>query len=59
MKFDCGRRHSRLTNWHSWFAWYPTRISGDDCRWLETVERKGTLEMYGYDPVWVWEYRVK
>lgn len=30
----------KLTEWHSWFAWYPVRIANGDCRWLETIQRK-------------------
>lgn len=56
-----------LTKWHSWFAWHPVRVGPDDCRWLEVVWRKGTLESYaklcdisGYafeETYWDYEYR--
>lgn len=26
--------------WHPVFAWLPIRVGENDCRWLETVERK-------------------
>lgn len=65
MKFDCGpdaltrlkRKHARLSEWHKWFAWFPTRIAEGDCRWLETIERKGTYTCYDMDFWWTWEYR--
>ena len=61
MKFNCGpftkNLDSRLT-WHHWFAWYPVRISDNDCRWLETVDRRGNLEYYpGGERYWKYEYR--
>lgn len=70
MKFDCGptwreRRDAqqaeikRLENWHTWFAWYPVRVTDTrDCRWLETVFRKGSndIDMCG-DQFWNWEYK--
>lgn len=31
---------NRLMQWHSWFALLPVRIGDNDCRWLETVERR-------------------
>lgn len=47
MKWDCDaryeRKYTRLSDWHRWFAWYPVRIDYGDCRWLETVERRGSL----------------
>lgn len=61
MRFDCGdggkARYQRLTNWHRHFALWPTRVADHDCRWLETVERKGTFHC-GYHFYWSWEYRV-
>lgn len=32
--------HAKLFDWHRWFAWHPVRIGNNDCRWLETVERR-------------------
>lgn len=58
MKIRCGRSVDK-TQWHDWFAWYPVRVAEGDCRWLETVERKGELH---YDFVagdWKFEYREK
>lgn len=48
MKFNCGltRRawakmhHALISEWHSWFAWWPVRVGECDCRWLERVERR-------------------
>jgi hypothetical protein len=79
MKFDCGptyvERHERRQKawedykasreqWHPYFCWWPKRIGSNDCRWLETVERRG----YYNEPIkmpfgggcaggWSWEYR--
>ena len=59
MKFDCGEtwaeKYKRLTQWHDYFAWRPVRISDHDCRWLETIQRKGEV-LWGE---WDWEYRAK
>ena len=63
MRFNCGHSTSKKNkvkeDWHDWFAWYPVRVAEGDCRWLETVERKGELH---YDFVagdWKFEYREK
>jgi hypothetical protein len=62
MRFDCGKtsweKHQARKEWHKWFAWYPVRISSHDCRWLETVRRKGTYECSFGDCYWDWEYEV-
>ena len=59
MKFNCGETSAegvkRLTKWHRWFAWCPTRVGSNDCRWLEWIERQGEYGSYGGD--WFWEYR--
>lgn len=48
MKWDCGEtraeRYERLSEWHRWFAWYPVRVGSHDCRWLEYVERRASLD---------------
>jgi hypothetical protein len=61
MKFDCGEtlaeRDARLGEWHPWFAWHPVKIADHDCRWLETVMRKGTVR-HSWDDSWMyWEYK--
>lgn len=57
MKFDCDKWKYKL-EWHRWFAWYPVKVADRDCRWLEYVERKGTLYA-GFDgSYWGWEYRL-
>lgn len=56
MKFNCGPTWEE--KWHKWFAWHPITLGGGDCRWLETIERKGTyssLSLVGCE--WVYEYR--
>jgi hypothetical protein len=61
MKFNCGptpqEKHEAKKKWHHWFAWYPVRIASGDCRWLETVERKGKWYPSFQLPCWEWEYR--
>lgn len=67
MKFNCGRERipaviERAKHlWHTWFAWYPVRVGRNDCRWLETVHRKGTKQNYydqdGETSYWTWEYK--
>lgn len=54
-------KYERLRNWHPHFALFPVRIAKGDCRWLETVERRGTQQR-GYWPgedYWTWEYRAR
>jgi hypothetical protein len=79
MKFSCGLtpdekrelqfqkdlEHKRyLEGWHDFFALWPRQVASGDCRWLETIERKGERHRY-YDSwgmagyVWTWEYREK
>ena len=68
MKFNCGptlqEKIKARKEWHDWFAWYPVRIAvtlgSSDCRWLETVERRGEHN-WDYDggSYWDYEYRAK
>lgn len=39
----------KYENWHCWFAWHPVRIDGNDCRWLEYVDRKLVRSEYVYE----------
>ncbi len=60
MKIDC--RHSEVKGtpyqaWHIWFAWTPTMVGPQNCRWLEFIERKGTFQVVGFDFWYSWEYR--
>ena len=35
--------HSRRIgahDWSPWFAWFPVRVSDNELRWLETVDRR-------------------
>lgn len=62
MRFNCGesaaKRINRIQNWHCWFAWHPVQVAEHDCRWLETVERKGTfVDMLPLSSFWKWQYR--
>lgn len=57
MKLNCGptweERVAAMGKWHPWFAWHPVRIGSHDCRWLETIERRGDLGYGG----WSFQYR--
>lgn len=64
MKFDCGETRAekiaRLEVWHPYFTIFPRRVADHDCRWLETIERRGRHSCNGYgDSWWSWEYRAK
>ena len=41
-----------LSNWHTWFAWYPVRTSNGKKRWLSRVERRRMWFVYSF-----YEYR--
>lgn len=57
MKFNCGKKRDWLKDydaavdywrqWRPWFAWRPVRVGDDDCRWLETVERRANTVYTG------------
>lgn len=74
MRFRCGRwrrlwyefwkrRETNKEEWHKWFALYPVKVGFEDCRWLETVERRkinhrlemGAVTMH-YN-TYHWDYR--
>lgn len=74
MKFNCGlsrdekreiernaerQERYRLSAWHPYFCWTPTRITGThDCYWLVWIVRKGEYHK-GYSSCsewWSWEY---
>lgn len=57
MRFDCHKRYFKKKEWHKWFAWYPVEVAERDCRWMETIERKGNLIIYSGDCYWEFEYR--
>ena len=73
MKINCGpslferieAAEERKKDWHDFFALLPRRIAPGDCRWLETIQRKGERipgkfckggRVPGF---WLWEYRSK
>lgn len=73
MKFKCGptpeekaaekrmQEHLgqlRLEAWHLYFAWWPTRVAPNDCRWMETIRRKGVYHVnyYSGKDYWFWKY---
>lgn len=63
MTFNCGptreEKKAAKEKWHKWFAWYPVRIENHDCRWLETIERKGEYKLLSdIDCGWVYECRI-
>lgn len=72
MRFNCGpslaerlivRSHKRtlyLEQWHPFFCLLPRRV-GEQCIWLEYIERKGRQGYCRYSlDLWVWyfEYRL-
>jgi hypothetical protein len=61
MRINCGpsweAKHAAKHEWHRWFAWRPVRIAEGDCRWLETIERKGKFWYCWRHGLWDWEYR--
>lgn len=79
MKFNCGLsakekrdnaevlrklRYATLSDWHPFFAIIPRQVASNDCRWMETIERKGTYYVMerghaGTCGIWSWEYRAK
>lgn len=57
MKFNC----EKYKTWCSWFAWYPVKVGDNDCRWLETVERR-RVEYHDtcFGSTWGnWQYRAR
>lgn len=48
MRLNCGpskaaRRQAKkqkMEQWHDYFCWLPVRLAENDCRWLETIQRK-------------------
>ena len=62
MKFKCPQKleENEKLFWHDWFAWFPVRVANNDCRWLETVARRGNVE-YTYEgsKYWNFEYKAK
>jgi len=64
MKFDCGETPKeelkRKEEWHDFFTIWPRQVESHDCRFLETIERKGIFKYAGYSyGCWEWEYRAK
>lgn len=51
-----------LTEWHSWFAWYPVRTQ-TGWTWMQWVNRKlHRIEHQTYERVWyaaIYEHRKK
>ena len=47
--------NARLAKWRRWFAWHPVRLAPDDVRWLEWIERRGSVRLY--DGKVFWEHR--
>lgn len=33
----------RQREWHDFFTWKPLRLGENDCRWLETIERRSVF----------------
>jgi len=57
MKINCGptfeERRDAKRQWHAWYAWHPVRIDSNDCRWLETIQRRQRGNYYIH-----YEYRL-
>ena len=32
--------HTKIQNWHTWYAWYPTQFDDGTWVWLEYIERR-------------------
>jgi hypothetical protein len=62
MKINCGLskedKEKILAQWHDFFPIFPRMITSGDCRFFETIQRKGTWTGF-YSPNWTWEYRLK
>lgn len=61
MKFDCGPTWQtwveQKSEWHPFFTILPRRVGENDCRFLETIERR--LEYPPFHGICTWEYRAK
>lgn len=59
MRFRCkSETENKKLFWHKWFAWYPVRISKEECAWLEYVERRGNVEYtWEGEEYWLFDYR--
>lgn len=71
MRFKCGEtdqkhrkaqeRKDRLETWHPFFCLIPRKVADHDCRWLETIERRGHwVTAFDACDFWLkleWEYR--
>jgi hypothetical protein len=71
MKLDCGPTQAEKIEakkkWHRKFLFFPHRMTTNDrdcriqnshdCRWLEVVERRGTLHSGWGEICWTYEYR--
>lgn len=52
LKIDSNyKKYSEQKEWHTWFAWFPIRVSNDEVIWLQAVERK-RQNVFGD-----WEYK--
>lgn len=49
-------RQAKLSNWHTWFAWYPVRLGEFEVVWLERLKRKGKFYEGAGHYWWQWEY---
>jgi hypothetical protein len=49
-------RRKYLTQWHPFFCLLPRRV-GNQCVWLEYIQRKGRQDYKGYHLSWYFEYR--
>jgi cellulase/cellobiase CelA1 len=43
-------------DWHRWYAWRIVRLDTGRLVWLETVQRKGTIQDSWEGQEWSWDY---
>ena len=63
MKFNCGltwqEKMAATEKWHKFFLWWPKNFGSRNCRWLETVWRKGEFRCVLGRGWWHWEYSIE
>jgi len=59
LRIWCRARRIRKQRWHNWFAWRPVRVSPTECRWLESVMRRGKATVAYPDGGTIWRYQYK
>jgi hypothetical protein len=52
-----GYRKKTLSEWHTWFAWYPVRINSLEVVWLQSVKRK-VFSFNSYGSILQWQFKL-